>query len=241
MKRCLKTLAISLAFLVTTSIVGYFAKYIPLGFWWTFGIATGILALGIVLTFTLKRRCSVKLAVIFINAVAMGFYLRSWYINRGFNNPLWLILCVALLASVYLLLFMLPLYINAINRHYGVYLLIFTILSLAGYICLVVLTKTTWVSTLGYYGLLELGFIMTMSMDGDDREDLYTSWQVASYTVAVCALIILLIVVGGDSAGDFLDGFSGGGSSRGIASPRKAKHKKDGNLEGITQNLDNLL
>ncbi len=138
-------------------------------------------------------------------------------------------LCVSLLAAAYLFIFILPLYIDAINRHYGWYLLVFTVLSVAGYVCLVVLTKTTWVSTLGYYGLLQLGFIMTMSMDGSNRLKLYNSWQVASYTVAVCAVIILIIVLGGDAAGDFLDGFSGGGGgkSSGISSPRQPKPKNE--------------
>ena len=66
-------------------------------------------------------------------------------------------------------------------------------------------------------------------MDGSNRLKLYNSWQVASYTVAVCAVIILIIVLGGDAAGDFLDGFSGGGGgkSSGISSPRQPKPKNE--------------
>ena len=241
MKRCLQTLAVSLVFLVITSIVGYVGRFIPLDFWWIFGIATGILVVGIAIACIWWKRRRVKFVSIFINAVAMGFYLRSWYINRGFDNPLWLMLCMSLLAAAYLFVFILPLYIDAINRHYGWYLLIFTILSIASYICLVIFTKTTWVSTLGYYGLLEIGFIMTMSMDGKNKFKLYTSWQVASYTVIVCAVIILIIVLGGDAAGDFLDGFSGAGGdgtgSRGILSPRKVKPKDEAAETFIKTNL----
>ena len=229
MKRCLQTLLVAVCFLFTTSVVGWAAQFIPLGFWGIFGVASGILAAGLILSLTCRRKKSVKLVSIAVNAVAMGFYLRSWYINRGFDNALWLMLCVSLLAAAYLFIFILPLYIDAINRHYGWYLLVFTVLSVAGYVCLVVLTKTTWVSTLGYYGLLQLGFIMTMSMDGSNRLKLYNSWQVASYTVAVCAVIILISVLGGDAAGDFLDGFSGGGGgkSSGISSPRQPKPKNE--------------
>lgn len=229
MKRCLQTLAVSLAFLITASVVGYIGRFIPLDFWWIFGIATAILVVSVILSLALCKNPTYKLISVFINAVSMGFYLRSWYINRGFDNALWLMLCVSLLAAAYLFIFILPLYIDAINRHYGWYLLVFTVLSVAGYVCLVVLTKTTWVSTLGYYGLLQLGFIMTMSMDGNNRIKLYNSWQVASYTVAVCAVIILIIVLGGDAAGDFLDGFSGGGGgkSSGISSPRQPKPKNE--------------
>ena len=229
MKRCLQTLAVSLVFLIVASVVGYMGRFIPLDFWWIFGIATAILVVSVILSLALRKNPTYKLISVFINAVSMGFYLRSWYINRGFDNALWLMLCVSLLAAAYMFVFILPLYIDAINRHYGWYLLLFTVLSIVGYVCLVVLTKTTWVSTLGYYGLLQLGFIMTMSMDGSNRLKLYNSWKVASYTVAVCAVIILIIVLGGDAAGDFLDGFSGGGGgkSSGISSPRQPKPKNE--------------
>ncbi|MDE7454594.1 MAG: hypothetical protein K2M64_02055 [Clostridia bacterium] len=227
MKRCLQTLAISLAFLTVTSIVGYVARFIPLDFWWIFGIATAILVVGLIFTIALWKRTAFKLVTVFINAVAMGFYLRSWYINRGFDNPLWLMLGISLLASVYMFVFMLPLYINAINRHYGVYLTLFTILSLIGYVCLVVLTKTTWVSTLGFFGLLELGFIMCMSIDAPNKHKLLQSWQYASYTVVLCAIIILVIVLsvteGGDGLLDGLDFDVNGGGGGSIRSPRQTK------------------
>ncbi|MCX4286044.1 MAG: hypothetical protein OSJ68_01910 [Clostridia bacterium] len=228
MKRCLQTLAISLAFLIVTSIVGYVTKYLKLGFWENFGIATGILAVGAIFSIAMRKNCTVKIISVCVNAVSMGFYLRSWYVNRGFDNPLWLMLCVSLLAAAYLFVFILPLYVNAINRHYGVYLILFTILSIAGYVCLVVLTKTTWVSTLGYFGLLQLGFIITMSMEGHDRIWLWESWQVASYTVAVCAVIILIIALsvteGGDGVIDGLDFDVSGGK---ISSPRQIKPKDE--------------
>ena len=235
MKRCLQTLLVSVCFLFTTSIVGWVTKYIPLGFWWIFGIATGILLVGIIFTIALWKNATYKLISVFVNAVSMGFYLRSWYIFRGFDNPLWLMLCVSLLAAAYLFVFILPLYIDALNRHYGWYLLIFTILSIAGYVCLVIFTKTTWVSTLGYYGLLQLGFIMCLSLDASNKRNLYESWQYSSYTVAVCAVIILIIVLSvtagdGDVPDGIFDGLGSGGSGSGrISSPRQVKPKDTAN------------
>lgn len=239
MKRCLQTFAVSLAFLIVIASIGYVAAFIPLGFWEIFGIASGILAAGIIVSVVYRKNYRAKIVSMFINAVAMGFYLRSWYINRGFENSLLLMLGVALLASLYLLLFILPLYIDAINRYYGWYLLVFTVLSIAGYICLVVLTKTTWVSTLGFFGLLDLGFIMTMSMDANNKHNLYNSWLIASYTVGLCAVIILLIVVGGDAADGIFEG-SGSGDLDGISkisSPRKLKPKEEqaANFTNINQ------
>ena len=230
MKRCLQTLAVSLAFLITASVVGYIGRFIPLDFWWIFGIATVILVVGVIFTAAFRKNPTYKLISVFINAVSMGFYLRSWYINRGFDNALWLMLCVSLLAAAYLFVFILPLYVDAINRHYGWYLLVFTVLSVAGYVCLVVLTKTTWVSTLGYYGLLQLGFIMTMSMDASNKKNLYESWQAASYTVAVCAVIILIIALsvaeGGDGLENAFDVVDVGHGGK-ISSPRQPKPKNE--------------
>lgn len=239
MKRCLQTLLVSVCFLFTTSLVGWAAQFIPLGFWKIFGIATCILIVGAVLTAAFWKNPTYKLISVFINAVSMGFYLRSWYINRGFNNPLWLMLCVSLLAAAYLFVFILPLYIDAVNRHYGWYLLVFTVLSVAGYVCLVVLTKTTWVSTLGYYGLLQLGFIMTMSMDASNKKNLYESWQAASYTVAVCAVIILIIALsvaeGGDGLENAFDVVDVGHGGK-ISSPRQPKPKEE--AESFIKPLD---
>ena len=227
MKRCLSTLLVSILFLFATSVVAYVAQYVPLEFWGMFGIASGMLVLGFVVVFLTRRYNFVKLIIVALNSVAMGFYLRSWYINRGFNNSLWLMLAVSLLASVYFVVFLLPLLIPALNRHYGLYLLVFTLLSIVGYVLLVVLTKTTWVSTLGYYGILQLGFIISLSFKCDSLEELYNSFLVSSYSVAVCALIILIIVV---SDGNALDvDFLSVGFDSGVSSPLDRKNKTQSN------------
>ena len=49
MKRCLQTLLVAVCFLFTTSVVGWAAQFIPLGFWGIFGVASGILAAGLIL------------------------------------------------------------------------------------------------------------------------------------------------------------------------------------------------
>ena len=149
----------------------------------------------------------------------MGFYLQSWYINRGFQNSVWLMLGVAALASLYLVVFALPLFVPAINRHYGIYLLIFILMSLGGYVALLVLTKTTWVSTLGYFGLLQLSFILGSSFDCNDWDDEIRALWLSSYSIVVCALIILAIVAGGDSC----DASCDCATPRDVASPLKNK------------------
>ncbi len=218
MKRLLRTMAASLVFLTVCSLVGYFSYYLNIKeFWIMFAIATAVLLVGIGVGIVKHR--SAKIVAFFVNAVSMGFYLQSWYINRGFDNPLWLMLAVSLLAVLYMLLFALPLLIPAVNRHYGIYLSIFIVLSLGGYITLLCLTKTTWVSTLGYYGLLQLSFILGSSFDCNDWDDEVRALLISSYSIIACALIILLIVAGGDSC-DCCDCSSGD-----ISSPLKKKQK----------------
>lgn len=222
MKRCLQTLAVSFAFLLITSLVGYFARFIPLDFWWVFGIASGILVLGAVVAIVLRKRQWVKIVTIFVNAVAMGFYLRSWYINRGFDNPLWLIVCMALLASAYLFVVMLLATIPKLEKYRFWFSVGFVLLSIVGYILILVLTDIydvtlTWVSTLGYFGLIQIGFALSLTAKEDNK---LSAWQWSSYTVLLCAVIILIIALGGDG----LDGlFDGLGS---VDSPSKKKGDK---------------
>lgn len=230
MKRIGRMLLASFLFLSVCSVVGYLARYTEItNFWIMFGIACGVLAVGIGLGFV--KHVSCKIVAFFVNAVAMGFFLRSWYINRGFDNSLLLMLGVAALAVAYTVIFVLPLLIPAVSRHYGVYVTLFVLLSLGGYVALVVCTTTTWVSTLGYYGILQLSFILGMSFACNDLEDEARALWISSYSIIVCAAIILLMVLGGegcdgcDGSGDCCD--CGGGS--GLRSPLTPNGKRGKN------------
>lgn len=235
MKRLGRTILASFLFLTVCSLVGYFAYFTKITRFWTmFGIASGVLAVGIIVGLFKHKAC--KIVAFFVNAVSMGFYLQSWYIARGFmNNSVWLMLGVAGLAVAYTVLFALPLLIPAVSRHYGVYVTLFVLLSLGGYIALVVCTKTTWVSTLGYYGILQLSFILGSSFSCNDLEDEIRALWVSSYSIIICAAIILLVVISGgdgcDGCGDGCDCSCDGGGrghSRGVASPLTGKTLKSG-------------
>lgn len=220
-KRTLVTFGVSAAFLAATSVVGYLAKYIPLEFWGIFGVAAGILFVSVVLSITLRKVKSITAATLILNAISMGFFLRAWYINRKFDNPLWLILLTALLAALYMAVYVLPLFIPVLRRHCVVYSAVFVALSIAGYVCLIVFTKTTWVSTLGYFGILQLGFSFALLYKSKDVSCTLRSLQIASFSVVICAVIIALVALGGDGLdglGDGLDGL--------FVEPSK-KNKKD--------------
>lgn len=223
-KRVLITFGVSAAFLAVVSVVGFLAKYIPLDFWGIIAVASAIFVAGTVLAVTLRKHTIVTVVTLALNAISMGFYLRAWYINRGFDNPLWLILLVTLLASLYMLVYVLPLFIPVLREHCAWYSIAFVVLSIAGYICLIVFTKTTWVSTLGYFGILQLGFSFALLYNSEEKSCTLRSLQIASYSVAICAIIIIIIALGGDGL-DGLDGL-GDGLFLGGSSKKEKKVKE---------------
>lgn len=207
MKRILRAICASFIFLAVVSVTGYLARFGINEFWTAFLIGCGILLVSVFVG--IIKHPAAKITAFFINAVSMGFFLRSWYINRNFDNSIILMLGIAALAVCYMLVFALPLYIPAVSRHYKIYLLVFVLLSLGGYIALVCCTVTTWVSTLGYFGLLQLSFIMGSSFKCDDLDDEIVALWVSSYSIIICAVIILIVVLAGDGC-DGCDGCDGG-------------------------------
>lgn len=104
MKRLFHTILASALFLALCSVVGYCAYFFNIkNFWIMFAIASAVFVLGVI--FALVKRTSCKVIAFFVNAVAMGLYIQSWYIYRGFENSLWLMLAVSAVAVAYLVLF----------------------------------------------------------------------------------------------------------------------------------------
>ncbi len=217
------TILFSFLFLTVTSVTAFVLRYVHIfDVWAMFGLASGILAIGIVLHIVLKKKNALKLIPFFVNAVSMGAYLRSWYIFRGFDNPLWMTVLIAAAASSILLLFVAFLLIAKINNHYGIYTLIFILTALAVYILLIIFTQNTWVSTLGYYGIIVVAFIIGLSIQPNSETFPYSTLVWSSYSIVVCAIIIAIIVLGGDG----FDGFDGGDAFvGGWDSPVKNKKK----------------
>ncbi len=223
------TILFSFLFLSLTSVTAFLLRYVHIfEVWAMFGLASGILVIGIVSHILLRKTNKLKLIPFFINAVSMGAYLRSWYIFRGFDNPLWLTVLVAAAASSILLVFVVFLLIPKINDHYGIYTLVFVLVALAVYILLVIFTQNTWVSTLGYYGIIVVAFIIGLSLMPYSETFPYSTLVWSSYSIVVCAIIIAIIVLGGDG----LDGLDGGDfAASGWDSPIKKKKKSKGNVD----------
>lgn len=227
MKRIFRTVAASFLFLAVVSLTGYLARFCIEKFWTAFGVGCGVLALGVAVG--LIKNVYAKCVSFLVNAVSMGFFLRAWYLNRNFDNSLWLMLGVAALAVGYMLVFALPLLIPALNKHYKIYLAVFVVLSLGAYMALLCLTKTTWVSTLGFFGILQMSFILGSSFRCDDRDDEIVALWISSYSIVVCAAIILVVALGGDGCDGCDCGCDGTGGDFGspVAGKQNQRQSKD--------------
>ena len=199
MNKISKTILFSLAFFLMSSLTAYVLKFLPeQSFWCYFGSATAVLAVGAVLLWPLKGKGKAKLSVFFINAVAMGVYLRSWYKLRGLENSLWVLLLVAVAAASVLTGYALLIKIRVLRLHYKWFLLAFCVLGLAGYVTLLILTKTAWLSTFGFYGIFVIAFILSLSEKETNADSYFNHLVLASYSIIVCAVIILIIALEGD-------------------------------------------
>ena len=203
-KLCYLTL-FSIVFLffsaIVTSLTGmirFKSAWIPLI------IAFAILILSTVLSVICRDNLNGKsLFMTALNSIALGFAIRAWYIFRNINNPVRVLLPVALAASAVLIIFYAISLIPFVDRHYSVFFWILSALILALYITVAALTRTTFMSTFGFY----LIFTLTLCMcNCSEFESLYTQMLIASFSIWVVAIIILLLMLDGDGFDlDFVD------------------------------------
>ena len=182
--------------------------------------------------FAITHKIFVFRIICFIfNAVALGFCIRCWYVFRGFDNPLWLMLLVSLACLVYLLVFYALLYIPTIEKHFKIYIWIMLAITVIIYFIFVCAVKTTFLSTFGYYLIIEVAFIFAMCADADAISELLFNITVSTYSVFIVAIIIAICMFAGDGFDLPIDG---GDGSLEISSPKDKK--VDTNV--IVDNLD---
>ena len=80
-------------------------------------------------------------------------------------------------------------------------------------------TKTTYVSTFGYYVIIEIAFIFAMCKNQNKMQKLFKDIVLSTYSIFVVAIIIAIIMLGADS----IDGIdpSLDPDFEGLSSPRK--------------------
>lgn len=193
----------SLAFLLVCSAFAYFMRYVPLSDpWWYLVIGLLLLAVSGVAALLGRRFFAFNAVCFLVSAVALGACIRAWYIFRGFDNPLWLMVLVSVFATLYLTLFFLISRIPIFARHSATFVILFLVFSLAAYITVVFTTKTTYVSTFGYYMLIELAFVIAVYTEPATGRDLLRTLALSTFSVfgviVFIAVMLLIALAGGD-------------------------------------------
>jgi hypothetical protein len=141
---------------------------------------------------------------------------------RNYDNELWVMLLISLVCVIYLLIFYLLLYIPWIEKHINKYIWVFLISTLVVYLVVMFLSETTYISTFGYYVIIEISFILAMCHNQNTLKHLFRDIVLSTYSIFIVAVIIALIMLDGDA----LDGFDLSGVDdpmSKIDSPKKRK------------------
>lgn len=195
MKKTLYTTVISAVFLSLASVVAYSLRFFPqltLAVCLIVGIALAV-ANG-VFALVVKRKVVANVLQLLFNSVSLGFVLRAWYIFRQFDNALWLMLCVSLACIAYLWVYLALLQIPPFKRNAGLFTLVFVVLSVVVYVLLVVFTKTTFVSTLGLFSIVEIAFFFCMFSATDGIKEFLQKAVVSSFSILIVAVVVVSLV-----------------------------------------------
>lgn len=191
--------------------------------WVPLAIGVGILILSGILSACAKKNIILNSICFLVNAAALGLCIHAWYMYRCYENSIEVMLLVSLACVVYLLIFYLSLYIPFIEKHINIYIWIFLVLTLVGYLIVMFTTETTYISTFGYYVIIEIAFILAMCHHQTTVKHLFRDIVLSTYSVLIVAIIIALIMLGADSL-DGLDGIGDiGVDGGGIKSPKKQR------------------
>ncbi len=224
MKKITFVSLMSLLFLSLCSVVEYLSRGVTFESEWVpLAIGVGYLILSGILSSLVKKNVLGNIICFLLNSVALGLCIRAWYIFREFDNPLWVMLLVSACCVVYLLLFYFSLYIPFLEKHINVYIWIFLVLTLIVYLVVMFLSETTYVSTFGYFVIIEIGFILAMCHHQHTAKHLFRDIVLSTYSVLIVAIIIALIMLGADSLDGLDFDLGGSGGEVGFQSPRKQK------------------
>lgn len=226
MKKLFLIVAVSFVFLMVSSFVCYLLKFITFNAAWVpLVIGSAIIVPSLMLLFPYYKLGKVRYLnyILVLNMISMGFLIKSWHLFRGYQLQFWVLALVSLACVIYLLIYYFLSFVPLFSKHYTVYLIIMVILSLAGYIALIATTKTTFISTYGYYMIIELGFVLALSSDTKSKADVLGSITLSTFTIIIVAVIIAAFMLGGDVDFDF----SSGGFFE-LKSPKEQLRRKDG-------------
>lgn len=224
MKKITLVTIISILFLMLSSLIAYVLRFAKLNnMWIIFVIGLCILFISGIFAFSFKNNKLINILCLIIIAIALGFLIRSWYIFKEYDNTLLTMFLVSLSCSIYLWLFYFLLYIPFLEKHCGMFMIVFIIISVIVYIIIVTTTKTTYISTFGYYMIVEMSFIIGMCLKSKTYSQLLRNMVISSYSVFIVAIIIAFLALCGDGADfDFEFDLSGGDTPK-LSSPKDKK------------------
>ena len=191
-------------------------------------IATGVASL-----FT-KENVKLNILCFTFSAVAMGILIRAWYLVRGLENDFGTMCLISLATVLYLWIFYalsrIPL-LRSSQLAFIIFVIFFVIISVVAYLIVMLNTKTSFVSTFGFYMIIELGFIFAMSLEADSPRELIRNITHSTYSIFIVAIVVGIFVLIAAAGGDGCDcdcdcgGCEGCDCDCGSGSGRK---KKDG-------------
>ena len=135
----------------------------------------------------------------------MGILIRAWYIVRGFENSFGTVCMVSLATVLYLWIFFALSKIPFIHKSkiaYTVLCVVYVILSVVFYLVVMINTETTFVSTFGFYMIIELAFIFAMSLEVNTKEELIRNLTLSTYSVFIVAIIAAVVIIAAAAGGD---------------------------------------
>ena len=181
-----------------SSTFAYFLRYLPItNAWIIVLIGIGILIVSGLISIISKKNILLNVLCFTISAVALGFCIRAWYIFRGFDNSFLTIFLVSLACVAYLWIFYLLTYIPFVEKHFNLFFWLYFIISFIVYLILVFTTKTTYISTFGYYMIIEMSFIFALCSECENMKELIKSLTLSTYSVFVVAIFIILAMSDG--------------------------------------------
>ena len=168
-------------------------------------IGVAILVVSGVLAFVIKESVKINILCIALSSIAMGVLIRAWYINRGFDNSFAVMTVISLGAVLYLWVFFALSKIPFIHKSKAAYTclcILYTILSVVFYFLVMLNTETTFVSTCGYYMIIELAFIFAMSLEVNNKKELLRNLTLSTYSVFIVAIIAGVVILAALAGGD---------------------------------------
>ena len=195
----------SFLFLILSSGTAVFTRMI-------FKEATDALRIGIVILvasgiFALiaREKNTLNLACFLVNSIAMGILIRAWYLFREFDNTFLTMIIVSFATVLYLWLFFalskIP-FIHKSKTAYTILSAVYVLLSILFYCIAVTQTDTTYLSTFGYYMIIELAFIFAMSLEVNTPGELMRNLTLSTYSiflaVIIAAGVIIIVAIAGD-------------------------------------------